>query len=239
MAIYYRSLFVRKILYIFLFLSFAFLQAFANEEDLAQKNSIQARVDEIGTKILNYNKITKRVIFVYNKEAKKNILSIKNTLNKRQIVVYDELYKSAQTDDEVAAMLAREISIAVKSYDGVWGGRIDSIQVAASPKKFEIVADKRAVDYMVKAGYNPLALIVYINKTCPQKRSDLISRSNLTSKRLANIYEYLTFKYPQFLDNNEYIDNIYYQNFLLTSVSNRTKLKEKIKTRCRKAIKYE
>ncbi len=228
-----------KIFYFVVFFSLLFSQVFANEYLLTQKNTIQSRVDEIGTKILNHNKITKRVIFVYDVEAKRNILEIKNILSKRQVIVYDDLYKSAQTDDEIAAMLAREISLAVRSYDGNWGGRIDSLQIVASPKKFEIIADKRAVDYMVKAGYNPLALIVYVNKTCPQKRSDFISRSNLTSKRLANIYEYLTFKYPQFLENNEYINNIYYQNFLLTSVQNRTKLKEKIKTRCKKAIKYE
>ena len=214
-------------------------QSYANEYNLAQKNTIASMIEKTGTELLPHNKITKRVVFVYDAEAKKNILDIKNTLNKRQVIVYQDLYKSAQTADEVAAMLAREISLAVRSYDGVWGGRIDSLQIVASPKKFEVVADKRAVDYMVKAGYNPLALIVYVNKTCPQKRSDFISRTNLTSKRLANIYEYLTFKYPQFLENNEYIDNIYYQNFLLTSVQNRAKLKEKIKTRCRKAIKYE
>ena len=238
MAIFW-SLFVKKILYFVLFLSLLFLQAFANEEKLTQENLIQTRVDEIGTRILNSNKITKRIIFVYDKDKKKSILDLRETLNKRQVIVYDFLYKSAQTDDEVTAMLAREISLALKSYDGDWGGRIDSLQVAASSKKFEIVADKRAVDFMVKAGYNPLALIVYINKTCPQKRSDFISRSNLTSKRLANIYEYITYKYPSFLQNNEYMDNIYYQNFLLTSVQNRAKLKEKIKTRCKQAIKYE
>ena len=230
---------MNRILYIFMLLALIFSSVFASEYDLATKNSIQSRIDKIGTKILNYNKITKRVIFVYDNKAKKNILDAKNTLNKRQIIVYDDLYKSAQTDDEIAAMLAREISLAVKSYDGDWGGRVDSMQIFASPKKFEVVADKRAVDYMVKAGYNPLALIVYINKTCPQKRSDFISRSNLTSKRLAIIYEYITFKYPHFLENNEYLDNIYYQNFLLTSVQNRAKLKEKVKTRCKEAIKYE
>ena len=136
-------------------------------------------------------------------------------------------------------MLAREISIVLKSYNGTWGGRIDSIQVALGSKKFETVADKRAVDYMVNAGYNPLALIVYINKNFPQKRSDKFSRHNLTSKRLARIYEYITFKYPQYLENNEYTTNKYYQNFLLTSIENRRLLEEKVKTKSTKGVKYE
>ena len=129
--------------------------------------------------------------------------------------------------------------MAVKSYNGMWGGKIDSIQVALGPKKFETVADKRAVDYMVNAGYNPLALIVFINKTCPQKKGDRFSQHNLTSKRLARIYEYITYKYPSYLENNEYANNMYYQNFLLTSIENRKKLAKKIETNSKKEVKYE
>ncbi len=207
--------------------------------DITAENRVQSRIDSVGVNILNKNRIQKRIVFTYNKEAKKKLLSTDKTLLKRQIVVYDGLYQSVQTDDELAAMLSREISFAVKSYSGAWGGRLDSLEVIAGSKKFETTADKRAVDYMVNAGYNPLALIVYINKTCPQKRSDFISRHNLTSKRLAAIYEYLTYKYPQYLENNEYISNKYYQNFLLNSIENRKKLEEKIRTKSAKAIRYE
>lgn len=213
-------------------------RAFA-ASNLEQTNRIQSRIDRIGTNLLNTNKIQKRIVFKYSEQQKKNLLSTDKALTKRQIIVYSEPYKSAQTDDEVAAMLAREISTALKSYTGAWGGRISAMQVAASSKKFETVADKRAVDYMVKAGYNPLALIVYINKTCPQKRSDFIARHNLTSKRLARIYEYITYKYPQYLNNNTYVNNPYYQNFLLTSVNNRRMLENKIKTKSAKELKYE
>ena len=136
-------------------------------------------------------------------------------------------------------MLSREISSAIKSYSGTWGGWLDSVEVTLGSKKFETVADKRAVDYMVKSGYNPLALIVFINKTCPQKRTDKIGRHNLTSKRLARIYEYITYKYPYYLKNNAYLDNKYYQNFLLTSVANRKKLEEKIRTKSAGEINYE
>ena len=58
---------------------------------------------------------------------------------------------------------------------------------------------------MVKAGYNPLGLITYIHKTVPQARQDKISSNNLTSKRLANIYEKIYMQYPSFLVNNTYI----------------------------------
>ncbi|MDE6138320.1 MAG: hypothetical protein K2F57_02485 [Candidatus Gastranaerophilales bacterium] len=211
----------------------------ANNLNLDSINAIQTRIDSVGTNILNNNKITRRVVFTYDEREKKKKLTTDKALTKRQIIIYDGLYNSVQTDDELAALISREISTVIKSYDGVWGGTIDSIQVALSSKKFETAADKRAVDFMVNAGYNPLALIVYINKTCPQKRFDRFSRHNLTSKRLARIYEYITYKYPQYLENNEYLNNKYYQNFLLTSIENRKKLEEKIKYNQCKEIKYE
>ena len=226
---------MKKIIPLCLFLMFI-QPAFAT---LEEENFIQSRIDAVGVNILNKNKIQKRIIFTYDNKTKKNILSTDKALTQRQIIIYDGLYQSVQTDDELAAMLAREISVAVKSYKGLWGGWLDSAQVALSSKKFELFADKRAVDYMVNAGYNPLALIVFINKTSPQKRSDFISRHNLTSKRLARIYEYIKFKYPQCLTSNEYIENEYYQNFLLNSIENRKKLEEKIKNHSTKDVKYE
>ena len=207
--------------------------------NLEEINNIQTRIDSVGTNILNNNKISRRIVFTYDKRTKKKKLTTDKALTMRQVIIYDGLYNSVQTDDELAALISREISTVLKSYDGVWGGTIDSLQVALSSKKFETAADKRAVDFMVNAGYNPLALIVFINKTCPQKRFDKFSRHNLTSKRLARIYEYITFKYPQFLENNEYINNKYYQNFLLTSIANRKKLEEKIKYKSYEEIKYE
>lgn len=228
-----------RLLFIFITLAILNLPATAIEIIPAKENSIQTHIDNIGTKILNKNKIDKRIIFTYNKQTKEKLISTDKRLSKRQIIVYDGLYQSIQNDDELAAMLSREISTVMKSYSGIWGGRLDSIQVTLGSKKFETVADKRAVDYMVNANYNPLALIIFINKTCPQKRSDRFSRHNLTSKRLARIYEYITYKYPEYLTNNELLNNQYYQNFLLTSIENRKKLEEKIKNNSAEELDYE
>lgn len=228
-----------RLLFIFITLAILNLPTTAIETIPAKENSIQTHIDNIGTKILNKNKINKRIIFTYNKQTKEKLISTDKRLLKRQIIVYDGLYQSTQNDDELAAMLSREISTVMKSYSGIWGGRLDSIQVTLGSKKFETVADKRAVDYMVNAKYNPLALIIFINKTCPQKRSDRFSRHNLTSKRLARIYEYITYKYPEYLTNNELLNNQYYQNFLLTSIENRKKLEEKIKNNSAEELDYE
>lgn len=228
----------------FLFVLLIFLstnQVFAvDEKDLIEENSINSRINNIAVKILNSNKIEKRIVFAYDKDSKIDVLKNTKSLTKRQVVLYDEYYKYTETDDELAAYISREIPVALRSYNGIASGWLSSAKIKAAPKKYELVFDKFAVDYMVKAGYNPLGLITFINKTCPQKRQDTIARNNLTSKRLAKIYEYIYINHPIYLKNNTYLKNEYYQNFLLTSQENRKLLEEKIKNEdWKRDLKYE
>lgn len=216
-----------------------FQPSFASCEDLVARQTVQKSINNCGYKILNANKIQKRIIFVYDSAEKKALLKNDNTLLNREIIVYSKDYKFFENNDEMAAFLAREISLAERSFDGVGRGFLRTLQVKAAPKKFEIVADKRAVDYMVNAGYNPIALITHIQKTSAQKRQDLISTHNLTSKRLAIIYEYIYYKYPYFIKDNPYLYSESYQNFLLTSKYNRNLLYEKIKNNSKEKLKYE
>ncbi len=209
----------------------------ATEEEIVQDLTIQNQISNIGMKILNSNKIDKRIVFTYSKEDKK--FKGVPELTKRQIIIYQDTLQYAEYEDEVAAMLSRKISDALKSFDGAWGGMVSAAQVKMAPKKYEMVADKRAVDFMVKAGYNPLGLITFINKSCPQRRFDRFSNHNLTSKRLANIYEYIFTKYPYFLANNTYLENPVYQNFLLNSVNNRKLLESKIRSKSSEKVNYE
>ena len=110
-------------------------------------------------------------------------------------------------------------------------GYFTPLSYALSPKKYEYKADKRAVDYMVNAGYNPVALIVVMSKTFSQPRFDWLSTHPLPTRRMMEVYEYIYKKYPEFLANNTYKNDIYYQNFLLTSKGNRTKFQRKIEKR--------
>ena len=206
---------------------------------LVEENNIQTRINNVGVKILNANKLEKRVTFVYNEEGKKSLVKADKTITKRQVVVFGDVYKNIASDDELAAYIAREIPAAVRSYKG-GTGLLSSVQLKAAPKKYELVFDKLAVDYMVRAGYNPLGLITYIHKSFPQARQDKISGSNLTSKRLAYIYEKIYTQYPSYLINNTYLENETYQNFLLTSLENRKKVAEKAKSPITtRGIKYE
>ena len=211
----------------------------SQESEIAKEQSIQSKINDIGSKILNANKIQGRIVFLYDTRAEKSLLEIDSTVTRRQVVLYDDMYKFTQNDDEIAAMLARGIVTAQRSYMGSVNGYSSAVKIKAAPKKFEMVSDKIAVDYMVKAGFNPLGLITVIHKSCPQKRFDRFSNKNLTSKRLAVIYEYIYTKYPYFLANNTYIENEHYQNFLLTSQHNRKLLYEKIKTGSKEELDYE
>lgn len=204
-----------------------------------EEQQIQQRINDIGYNILNSNQIDEHVVFVYSEQKKQNLLDLDKALISGQVIVYQPIYKSAESDDELAAGIARGISLAERSQKGFWGGTLSALQMRAAPKKYEIVADKIAVDYMVKAGYNPIGLIIFINKTTPQKRHDLVSNKNLASKRLATVYEYIYSKYPYYLANNPYLNNKYYQNFLLTSENNRKLLEEKVKSGSKKKLHYE
>lgn len=231
---------MKKIIYLFFAVIISVNCVFAVDDNAVKREiTIQNKIDEVGLRILNANKIDKRIIFVYDKAEKKSLLKSMDDVTKRQVVLYENDIKFISNEDELAAFLSRGISMALKSYGGVWNGGLNAIQLKAAPKIYEIVADKRAVDFMVNAGYDPIALITFINKAYPQKRYDRFSNSNLTSKRLAVIYEYIYKKYPYFLANNKYLESESYQNFLLHSFHNRAMLERKIKNNSTKELDYE
>ena len=186
---------------------------------------IQNKIDEVGFRILNSNNIPYRTVFDFSTKSVKNAYSRHSD---RQIVIYKNLYIRFASDDELASVLSHEISHSVDSYDGIFRGYFTGLSYYLAPRKYETKADKRAVDYMVKAGYNPVAYIVVMNKVMGEDRFEWCSSHPVTSKRMMTVYEYIYRKYPEYLANNAYRDNIYYQNFLLTSKKQRKKFQNKI-----------
>ena len=91
---------------------------------------------------------------------------------------------------------------------------------------------------MVHAGYNPVAMIVMQSKLFSQRRYDWYSTHPLTSRRMMTVYEYIYNKYPEYLVKNKYKDDIFYQNFLLTSQDNRLKFQQKVEKKSKKPVKY-
>ena len=202
----------------------------------AELVKIQTQIMQTGFKILNANNIEKRMMFTYDSSCKS--INASTSIRDRTIVVCRGMYNMLDNEDELEAVLGHEISHGVDSYDGIFRGSLSWLSYYCAPKKFEYKADKRAVDFMVRAGYNPVAMIVMMNKSFSQYNYDWRSTHPLSSRRMMEVYEYIYKKYPEYLVNNKYIDNIYYQNFLLTSKSNRKKFEEKVKRHSNEKVHY-
>ena len=206
--------------------------------DVKTTDDLQTRMNSVGFRILNSNRIDKRFTFmainrVYTRDFWTDVSSVNRTIWVKPVVI-----PYIDSDDELAAVLSHSIAHGVDSYEGVLRGYISILNYWVAPNKYDLKADKMAVDYMVNADYNPLALITILNKIGKQYRYDVLSNHTLVSRRMMLIYEYIYTKYPHILVENEYKDNLYYQNFLLISRDNRMKLLNKIQTNSKSKIKY-
>ena len=226
---------MKKIM-VLLFALFVFMPvnlAFADEEIYTNKEIMQRRqlIQEVGYKILNTNRIDERMTFEYNHYDK--TVNAYATHRDRTIVLTKGMMNSLDTEDELAAILGHEISHAIDSYKGLFKGYFTCFKFLTKSRRDETRADVRSVDFVVNAGYNPVAILIVENKIMSQPRYEWYSTHPLSSKRMAKVYETIFQKYPYFLVNNEYINNPIYQNFLLTSKDNRLKLKDAVEKKKR------
>lgn len=196
----------------------------------------QELVSQIGFRLLNSSRIKERMVFQY---VNKDTINAVTYYSGRKIVIYGGIMNFTTDEDMVAAILAHEISHGIDYSHGIFRGAFSFLPSVFTPRKYEKKADKRAIDFMVNAGYNPVAMIVMMNKVFAQDRYEFMSTHPLASRRMAYVYEYIYYKYPEFLKNNKYIDDVYYQNFLLNSQDNRRKLKEKIDSHSKGNVNYD
>lgn len=225
---------IKRLLVIFLLFITALSVNSSPYYDQKNQREKQNSVNEVGFRILNANKIKYRMNFSYNNKNTVNAFS--NSRN-HTITVYNGIINYMDDEDELAAVISHEISHSIDFSEGVMRGYFSIVPYIFTPRKFERKADKRAVDFMVNAGYNPVAMIVMMNKAFSQTRFEVFSSHPLSSRRMMYVYEYIYLKYPEYLKNNKYYNNIYYQNFLLTSQENRRKLQRKLETG--KKAKYD
>ncbi len=182
------------------------------------EGEFQEYINKIGFKILNKNEIENHVIFKYTDSE-----NVRTNSSEDMIVFIPKgIIMNIETEDELAAIIAFQTAYCLKNGEG----RKSKVLSDMSPKKYEELADKRAVDMLVKADYSPLASIVIINKSFGEVKNNRFHQK--TSVRLANIYEYIVRKYPEKINNSKFTTNIYYQNFLLTSRKNREILQERL-----------
>lgn len=179
----------------------------------------QRAVMETGFRILNANNYDKRMTFYYTTEAKPKI---KISNRNKSITVTKGVMPFIDNEDEMAAVLSTAIASVMDAQNGLFR----RFSISFSPRKYEIKADKKAVDLMVNAGYNPVGLINLINKTDNEASFlELNIFHHKGSERTAYIYHYIYEKYPLFIAKNEYFENPIYQNFLHTTKSDRKKVR--------------
>lgn len=173
-----------------------------------KKGIDQEKVLAVGQKILIDNKITKRVpIFVlYNSKE----LNAYSNLYDKRVCIYASMFSYMDNDDELAAVLSHEIAHSVEAY----GGMTKYIAIQANSKKYEQKADLNGIDYMVKAGYDPIAMITILNKISGEPVWDWGFTYNHPkgSKRLIDAYKYIYVKYPKYL-NSPLTQTASYKNF--------------------------
>ena len=171
----------------------------------AKTGKAQEKVSYVAQNLIVRNQFAKRtpVIVTSNKEVN----AVTNSFS-RQIAVYSGVLTCIDNDDELAYLLGHEMAHAMETYKGL----MSVMTYRFNPKPYETNADLRAVDYMVKAGYDPIAGIIFINKTSPEPIWDWGFTHPKGSKRMLAMYKYIYKKYPQYLTSSK-TNSPYYKNF--------------------------
>ena len=191
-----------------------------------KKGIDEEKVLKVGQKIMMDNKISKRVPIFVNSNNK--VVNATSTPYDKTVNIYSGMFLYIDNDDELAYVLSHEIAHSVEAY----GGMIKYMAMNANSKKYEQKADLNAIDYMVKAGYNPVAAITMGNKIFGEPVWDwgFTYLHPKGSKRLIDMYKYIYVKYPQYL--NSYLTNTpSYKNFEYSMRKDITEFQQKQKRR--------
>lgn len=173
-----------------------------------KKGKEEKKVFEVGTKIINANKLDKRIpIRVQRNQKVVNAFSYGYS---KTVVITTGIMLYIDNDDELAYLLGHEIAHSLDSYKGVgrWTAMI------FNSREYEYKADLIGIDLMVEAGYNPIAAITLQNKISPEPPLDLgmFTSHPKGSNRMLAMYKYIYKKYPWAL-NSDMTKNLNYVNF--------------------------
>ncbi len=227
---------MKRLLFIFTLL-FIGLASQANEiivsgvttENIWQKlGTREQKLNIVGAKLLNANKINKRVVFNVNSSTSVNAFA---AYSNKTVSVNKGTFNYIDNDDELAAILAHEIAHTIDYY----GGFGKAITMTFNSKSYEHKADLLAIDYMVNAGYNPIAMITVMNKIGGESVWDwgIFWSHPKTSSRLMKDYEYIYVKYPKYL-TSDMTKNINYVNWTYTAQKDINKFEQKEKAKAAK-----
>jgi predicted Zn-dependent protease len=213
---------------VFMFCSLKVSAAETVLKDTVSTEKELARVTAIGQKILSANGLPTQVKFFVSSEEEVNAYA--NIDN--EIHVYRGLLNLVENDEELASVIAHETAHIVNRHmqkQTIIGVVTQSV-VAAIKKPFaskvangvgtlsmlkmsrsaEYEADLTGVDLLVGAGYNPQSMLSLLNKIA-QNYIDVIQTHPSGNKRLQNVYDYISFNYPDKLKKDYNTQS--YQNF--------------------------
>lgn len=198
-------------------------------DNLWQKLGVkEEKLNIVGAKLLNANQINKRIIFNLNGN---NSVNASASYSRKTVSVNKGTFNYIDNDDELAAILAHEIAHNIDYY----GGFGKAIAMFFNSKSYEYKADLLAIDYMVKAGYNPVAMITVMNKISGESVWDwgILWSHPKTSTRLLKVYKYIYVKYPKYL-SSDMTKNINYINWTYTAQKDINKFQQKEKEKAAK-----
>ncbi len=203
--------------------------AVGENDRLWHHETYEKKVYQVGHQIIEANHIKTQIsFFVMNaKEPNAGAESFTDT-----VVVYKPILKYIESDDELAAILSHEIShilhhdsqrgflkrtlvdsllagyafshhVYVSPLQRLFGGHM----MAAGQRKEESEADATGVDLMVKAGYNPMAMVSIFSKITNDGSWYVMHDHPWGSKLQAAILKIIATKYPQFLEDSSKMVN--------------------------------
>jgi len=177
-----------------------------------ENGKYEQKVLDVGTKIINLNKLDKRIAFQTIRDYK--TMNAKACPFDKTVYVYYGILPYIDNDDELAFILGHEMTHTLDQY----GGFFKWMDMALNAKSYETKADLNGIDLMVKTGYNPIAAICVQNKSFPESYWDgwLWTTHPKTSKRLMDMYKYIYVKYPWALET-DMVHNVNYENFTYSS----------------------
>ena len=155
-----------------------FLAASLAVPSLAATWSAVDRVPTVGKQVLSKNDLPSNTKFVVTDTEVGN--STSNANNELYISKTNLQYTG--NDNEVAAVISQEVGALVNAN-------------ASRKKLVSNLTSAIAVDLMIQAGYNPLAMIVVLGKM-PGSTLDLLKGQPNNFKRTMYIYDYLAYNYP-------------------------------------------
>ena len=211
-----------------------------------------SHLNTIGQNIVKANKMPASVTF---KVTDNEYMNENNTTTTQYVYIYSGDLKYVENDNELAAVVAHEIGHLVNGHyskSSILNNAISSFNPNTTTEKGsttvsllkvissnkvnkdnEKEADITAVDLLMTAKYNPLALISVVYKSDIAQNGGILDENLSCEERIMNIYDYANYNYPAKVKENYKTDsyqsalNLIYANLKIRNADSKKLAKAK------------